>query len=99
MPGAGCCPPPVSDLRRQTVGTLSLASPRFSAQRFARRGYSGEQTATPAAAPLFALARPLAYEGLELLDGLLDLSLAGTVLRKQLLGALELAERLLQIAA
>src|SRR5438445_2460395 len=65
-----------------------------------RRQASGPAEAAPARpSPLLPLARALAHQRLQLRDRLLDLRLPPAPRRDQAIGVLELAERLLQLAA
>src|SRR2546426_2720282 len=65
-----------------------------------RRQASGPAEAAPARpSPLLPLARALAHQRLQLRDRLLDLRLPPAARRDQAVGVLELAERLLELAA
>src|SRR5207249_11330514 len=62
-------------------------------------GVSGEHAPTAGASAFHPLACPLADEGAELVDRLLDLGVVRTPFGEQGLRVLELAERLLEVAA
>src|SRR5207253_8182897 len=90
-PAAGHERDAAGEARALRHARLSTAGVRATARR---------PEATPARPPaLLPLARPLAHQGLQLRDRPLDLGLPRAARRDQAVGVLELAERLLELAA